>query len=333
MLSLSKRLRQVTTGLVIVALMGLLVVTRSASAQTLPVDGVSQQVDANSRPLVVQQMHVQVMPQFDDHRVLVIVQGRLAADTTLPATLVVYVPRGAQINQMAEMDMDANGAIRQLPYKASPDLLDTARTRITYHLSSAHFFYEYYGRSLEGDPQKAFDWALRTAWPVEQLTVEVQEPLKAQAFTLEPLPTVVRVDDQFGFAWHSYALGAISAETPTTLHIAYTRSDPAPSLSKEQVLQMYGLAPQPAPTVAPAPTADPGSRLPTQLFWWVLASLPIGLGVILLTYFRSRWQPPLSSDSAPAFVFCSHCAARVDPHDRFCHGCGSATRMTTVATD
>src|SRR5687768_11424218 len=41
--------------------------------------------------LAIQRLRVQVMPEFDDPRVLVIVQGRLEA-TTLPRTLTLRVP-------------------------------------------------------------------------------------------------------------------------------------------------------------------------------------------------------------------------------------------------
>ena len=42
----------------------------------------------------IQQLRVQVMPEFDDPRVLVIVQGRLnVTEAELPVTLTVAVPR------------------------------------------------------------------------------------------------------------------------------------------------------------------------------------------------------------------------------------------------
>ena len=60
--------------------------------------------------LQIQQMRIQIMPEFDDPRVLVIVQGRLAApavDLSQPITF--RLPRSAQINQMATMNMNTGG--------------------------------------------------------------------------------------------------------------------------------------------------------------------------------------------------------------------------------
>jgi hypothetical protein len=137
--------------------------------------------------LRIQQMRVQVMPEFDDPRVLVIVQGRLnAAESTFPRPVTFLLPADAQINQMASMDV-TTGQTNPLAYETLPYPADPRWTAVTYTLDNAHFFYEFYYDPLQGETDKQFTYAQATPLPIDDLLVELQEPRTAVDFTLEPV--------------------------------------------------------------------------------------------------------------------------------------------------
>ena len=115
--------------------------------------------------LRIQQMRVQVMPEFDDPRVLVIVQGRLAAGANdFPVTITFRLPQGAQINQMATVNMQSAGTTL-MPYETQADPADARWQLVSYSLDGAHFFYEYYYDPIVGDVDKAFTYTLRSTTP------------------------------------------------------------------------------------------------------------------------------------------------------------------------
>ena len=104
----------------------------------------------------IQQLRVQVLPEYDDPRVLVVVQGRLSAPgTAFPLPVTFRLPVDAQINQMASMDMLTRGTV-SLPYDVQPDPEDPRWSLVTYTLDNAHFFYEYYYQPIEGQMEKQF---------------------------------------------------------------------------------------------------------------------------------------------------------------------------------
>ena len=79
--------------------------------------------------LRIQQMRVQVMPEFDDPRVLVMVQGRVSAVEGFPVKVTFCVPAGAQINQMATVNMESAGTT-MAAYETQADPGESSRRQV-----------------------------------------------------------------------------------------------------------------------------------------------------------------------------------------------------------
>lgn len=268
----------------------------------------------------VLRLRVQVLPEFDDPRVLVIVQGRLEADT-LPRSLTVRVPRGAQINQMAAIDM-ATGATSAKPFASAFDPDDPRWALITYELDDPHFFYEYYYNAIEGGPDKAFTFTFSSLQAVEDLLLEIQQPLAAEAFTVAPAATVARFDEGAGFVYHQFNLGALPGGEEVSIDVRYVKTDPAPSVSRE------ALAASPA---AAAPTEGVGLATERPIWLWTVL---IAAGVAGGGYVwrreragsaRASQAPAPARPGAPALAvrFCVRCGVELRPDARFCHACGA----------
>ncbi len=287
----------------------LTVAGRPAAAQT-PAD------------LRIRQLRVQVMPEFDDPRVLVIVQGRLADPAAgFPLTVTFRLPRGAQINQMATMNM-ASGSTVSHPYDAQPDPEDDRWSLVTYELENAHFFYEYYYDPLVGDPDKTFTFVCSSVYPIDDLLLEVQEPRAVADFTLEPPPTVARFDERFDLTYHQFNLGALAADEETAVAVSYTKTDPAPSVSREEMMGLQGGVGTDSPTGAAQMART--TRLPAWAFL-LLGGLALGLAG---GFIWSRTQPGVALPegrgiSADEIPFCPQCGAMLKPDARFCHVCGT----------
>ncbi len=280
----------------------------------------------------IQQLRIQVMPEFDDPRVLVIIQGRLAAsDTTFPVPVTFRVPRGAQINQMAVMDV-ATGATAPQSFDARPDPDDARWSLVTYTLDNAHFFYEYYYDPLAGGADKQFTYTFSSPQRVMELLLEVQQPLAATDFTLDPLPTIARFDEALGFTYHQFSVGALAAGEEMAVDVSYTKTDSMPSVSREEVIAMQ-MPEAPPEMPVTAGTGEANGAMPAWLLVLLGAVILISVGGII--WYRSqpgRVSPvPVAERAtkapkvAPSVTgFCSVCGATFKPDARYCHVCGTA---------
>lgn len=267
----------------------------------------------------IQQLRIQVMPEFDDPRVLVIVQGRMSG--TFPQSTTFLLPAGAQINQMATIDVTTGQTMPQ-EYTTLPDVTDPRWTRVTYELDGAHFFYEFYYNPLNNESDKQFSYFFKSLLPVADLQVEVQEPLKANNFALAPAAVTTRVDGQFGFTYHQFQLGSLPAGQDVTIEVSYTKTDSSPSVSREQLM---GVSSGMAEEVSGVETAV--SPSPSSLSSLVMAGLVGVVAVAIIGRFfwlrRSVAPTPVLAGISPHANFCSHCGSALKAQAQFCHACGS----------
>lgn len=270
--------------------------------------------------LAIQELQVRVMPEFDDPRVLVIVQGRMAGAESGRATwpITFRVPQGAQINQTAVMDV-TTGQTDARPFQTQPDPADPRWLLVSYTLDSAHFFYEYYDDPLPDLPEKQFTFTFNSPQPVDRLMLEVQQPLKATQWQLEPPADSTRLDSAFGFTYHRYERQALAANQELSIAIRYTKTDPAPSVSREQLAAGSNSS-------STEPAVEDSGNTPT----WVIA-LVGGAGLVSLALFGlavrpkgkgSRPRQELAGGKPANAGYCTQCGEGLRPGARFCHACG-----------
>jgi hypothetical protein len=268
--------------------------------------------------LAIQRLRIQVMPEFDDPRVLVIVQGRLE-ETTLPRTLTLRLPAGAQINQMAVMDVNSGGTIPQ-EYQVQSDPADPRWSLVSYTLDNAHFFYEYYYDPLGEGPDKAFTFTYSSPQPVAELVLELQQPRAAGDFTLEPAAATTYTDPTYGLTYHTLASESLAAGETASVAVSYNKSDPAPSLSREEVMALQAPPPAGDETIAPAGVSPhQAATSSSSTLWIALAAVSVAAGAVAFVWLRRR---PVSTATARA-NFCSQCGAPLRQEARFCHACGA----------
>ena len=318
----------------------LLLLTRPVAAQEVlpPVQGPTTGSDA----VTIQQIRIQVMPEFDDPRVLVIVQGRLDVDeSSLPRPVTFLIPRGAQINQMSTMDV-ATGVTTPVDYEAVPDPDDERWTQVTYSLNSAHFFYEYYYDPLGDEAERQFTYVFSNPQDITDMAVEIQQPLKATDFVLNPEATIARADEVFGFTYHQFPVGSLPAGQEFTVDIRYTKTDPNPSVTREQLAAaMQAGSSSDTTTTASTPAGTAASTSPTIPTWVAgLLGLIVVAGVAFFVWQRSQQQTyagpddsplphqPTSPANSPVMTtpanFCPQCGTPRRGDARYCYSCGTS---------
>ncbi len=269
---------------------------------------------------------ISVWPEFDTPTVLVLLDGTLADKSNLPREVSVLIPTGAELLVATYQNPDGNFAVEQ-PTKTAN--LGDGYTRITFTTSQPNIRVEYYHDLLRGSPEKTLDYALKLAVPVDQLTLEVQQPLKASNFVVAPTTSNTRTGAD-GFKYFTYSFTNAAAGQVITAQAKYTKTDPNPSVQNQ-------------PAQPPAPVATPATDNSSNNLILLAGLVTLGLAAILGFFFwqqRSRETdasaPRKSSKQfqrerrrargteKTASAFCTQCGNALSADDNFCPKCGAS---------
>ena len=268
-------------------------------------------------------MNVEIWPEYDDPRVLVIYSGMLEPEVETPRDFAIVVPAGADVHMAGAVDEQGNHIHASFRTEDAGEGL----TRISYELTSPNFYMEFYYDPFGADEERRFEYPLVSLYDVAHLRVSVQEPLRASEFSVSPAaPDVVR--DGKGFTYHVLELDGIPAGDARSVTVSYRKPDREPSVG-----------PQPS---VPGPPST--LRRPPDRRWRIIMGIGVATGIALLLALGYRlyrywsgddedevyvWdEPDVDSPLRGAARFCSQCGRRAAPGDRFCGTCGHPLRRS-----
>lgn len=285
-------------------------------------------------------LRLSIWPEYDDPRVLVILRGEMTPPQAFPTQIQLPLPKGAEVIG-AGMVSERNELLLH-PYEVQTG---EAQDRLQLSLPVSRFFVEFYYNPLtERGGEKRFLYTAAIPYALERLEVEIQQPLQASNFRLEPPAMGQRTDDR-GFTYHDLQLQNLSPGQPFTFTITYTKTASAPSVPKPQAsTQPEGVSPPVAP--------------PTLMALGILAGVSVlfGLGAWMWRRQRGRHTPsapsagqsttasavitwfltaPEESDASEGLrsshpsgmpQYCTQCGRKRVPRDHFCAGCGQSLR-------
>jgi len=308
-----------------------------STASALPPSVTASEAPALATNLAMARLRLSIWPEYDDPRVLIMWRGEMIPRQAFPAHITLPLPKGAEIIG-AGMISEQNELLSH-PYEVLPG--DT-QDSLQLNLPVPRFFLEFYYNPLTASSaEKRFTYTMSTPYPIELLEVDIQQPLKATNFTLDPTP-IERLTDNQGLTYHQFAYRDVGKDQPQTFTVSYTKTMSTPSVPKQQ----------------PAPQRPRNAR---PLSGNVLVSLSILAGAIMifagwawllrgsqrqripvtssalqstptlsafLTLLQEDMQIQETTDATPAqrqtrvVNFCAHCGHKLLPDDRFCSGCG-----------
>ncbi len=232
--------------------------------------------------MVLKNAKVSVWPEYDDPRVLVIFEGTFVntGNTDFNGNVSFNVPTGAQIGMACEI-VDGGGHSCQ-PYKTTAKSEDTQSlswktTKAIKPGEEYPVFLEYYYNPIKGTTDKTIDYNFLPSYKIEKLDLNIQQPLKAEKFTVSPAALSTSQDGQ-GFTNHNYSFTNKTDGDKLNFKLAYTKTDPNPSKPKP----LNGNA-------APQSTGDggsgSGSSLGTNAYLQPGVLIPVILFVVVLVAF------------------------------------------------
>ncbi len=243
---------------------------------------------AQGSELAWKDLDLQVWPEYDDPRVLVIYNGTLTNISGKEYRGRVYfnIPKGITVNEIQMACEIVNGGHQCQPYeiedKGDYQVLSWKLTRPVAPGEDYPVWLEYYYNPLTGSPDKTMTFDYIPYYKTENVKVTVKEPLKSTNFKIDPAPTSTGQDGE-GFNNYIYNFQNIDANTPVKLNISYTRSEKKPSVEKANPNTNQQKPSDPLGTSA---WKKPEVLVPVALFVIVL------IAFIFYSMYYSKNQPP-----------------------------------------
>jgi len=288
---------------------------------------ITWQVRAQGTP-TFSTLNVDLWPEYDAPGVLVINRATLPVSASLPVDLTLRIPADAgEPNAVAVRE--PGGTLRTVNYTRK---IDGEWALINFTATSPEIQIEYYDPALVKQGKgKQYVYRWPGDYPVDSLTIQVQQPVGAQGMTLSPAADSSETG-QDGLVYYTKRVGAVPGGQTFNLQVDYQKE--ADTLSAES-LQVKPSAP-----VTDAPTTARSLRTALP---WMLGILGVGLLVGGgLWYWQSgkgkarpeprrRRRTSAAAESqvtdASGDIYCHQCGKRAGSGDRFCRACGTRLRV------
>jgi zinc-ribbon domain len=291
-----------------------------------------------AEPLGLKNVIIKIDPEYDDSAqlgvpsVLVMMDGEIVG-TNAPATVRFLVPTDATLYSAGSGPRTSyvRGDNLTLPPKQSSI---PGRSEASFDIRTQHFVVEYYEPIKLTQNNRNFTYDFRPEYPVSDLTVSVQEPLRSSNYTVTAGGNAQGITgtDQDQLKTHTYtytniAAAADAATRPTVYFaVSYTKTDTRPSLGN----------------LGGEVGAGGGGSNRTAIILLVLGGivvLSVGFAIVKSKFGSSSKQRQTNlprkgstarlnqhggkGDQAKGGRFCTQCGQPVEPDDRFCPYCGS----------
>jgi hypothetical protein len=302
---------------------------------------------AQAQTETLEELTIDIWPDYDDPSVLVLLTGQLPADTPLPTTVTVPLPADATLNAVARITTDG-AMMADVDYEQQPGAEVLALTTPD-PVFRVEYYVPYQATGLERD----FSWAWDSPVAIASLLVSVQQPASATSISVMPAPISVTPGNN-GLQNHRLPAQTLAAGERFQIDIAYAMQSAL--LTVETQPTQVDLAPLPA-----SDGSDAGG-----LSWWLIGgALGLLMGMMLGAWFflvrpgtrrstapvaagRSRKPAPArqritqvpaarepvaseptdaSPTDAASVRYCHQCGEAIAVGDRFCRFCGTKLRL------
>ena len=248
-------------------------------------------------------------PEYDDPRFLVMLEGKITG-AQAPTQIRFLVPNAAELFSAGSKDAQGN-------YTGGPPNRTASQIpgwdEISYKLNYETFRVEYYDPIIVGNPDKKISYDFRSLYPISDLKVIVQQPLTATDFKVAPTGTPGKEDN---FNVYTYSFNNPDIAKPLHFDIAYTKTDPNPSLNT------------PPSTTA---SSNPAGQLALIL---TLAVIVVAVAVFIVINRSKKRKPirakatetkpsPSGKKGPPRDKYCNQCGKPLGKQDKFCPNCGN----------
>jgi hypothetical protein len=293
-------------------------------------------VGAQSPPIQLQQLEIELWPEFDRPETLVIYRAELAPDTPLPAQLTFQLP--GYLDKLFVVAVERDGVLVEVKPEGYELKREGDAWQLTLDTPSPRVQFEYYDPQIltHQGQQRQLKFNFTAPYATQTTMFRVQQPAGATNFVTIPAAAAAFTGGD-GLKYHTLEAAGLQANDSFELTASYSKTG--------DTLSAQSAAPGP-----PGPSADPAVIAPTPPIdsSAMLAYVLMGVGVLLLLGVAGYWAWARRGQTAPAVStprqrqpkaksasptaansggsFCYRCGAPLRDDANFCHICGAERR-------
>jgi len=289
---------------------------------------------ASASSLEASSSRLAIWPEYDDPRVLVIMEADLTDETELPATASFNIPKGAEIGMACEVDGGGGHACKAYKLEDKGDY-----QTLSYQVETQKkVFVEYYYEAFPATPgERQFQVDYRPGFPTANLQIEVQEPARSTGFAVEPDFAPGETDSN-GLQYFNKQVSSPVVDEVLPVKISYSKPDAEPSVKASTQTDGGSLG-------GAASSATSRNSLITIAAVIVFGALffmgyrtfrpqPVGGGsrrggrgrnanVVRSSPAKQEGGRKSGKDRSSRGAFCIHCGSQIPAQANFCSECGS----------
>lgn len=275
-------------------------------------------------------VEVDLWPEYDDPRMLVIYQITLSPQISLPVELRLHIPRSAGApNAVAARQPD--DLLVNIPYTQEDAGIWMT---IVFQATTPEIQLEFYDPLTYGeDFQRSYVYLWPGDYAVNSLSIQVQQPFGAEEMKL--IPALDQSSQGLdGLTYFSSELGGIAKGQTFKLEISYRK--------ESDELSANSLPVEPA---APLDESASGRKTMLTILPWILGTLGVflifgggfwywysGRQIVSLRPRREeakhfKEKPPAEGPASGESIYCHQCGKRAERGDRYCRACGTMLRV------
>ena len=278
----------------------------------------------------LQNLLVEIWPEYDRPETLVIYRVELVPNTTLPVDLTFRLP--GYIKDMHAVAVEQNGTLIDVNPTEIQLRADGDNAVLTFPASSLNVQFEYYDPVILTRQQQTrqLTFNFTVPYPIKNTVFEVQEPAETTEFSITPAANNT-FTGQNGLKYHTVEVAGLTPADAFTLSATYQRG--TEQLSAPTQIPLASTSPAPATTASPVDDTF-------NLGYWLIA-----VGVVLLLAAGAYWWWARRQQNAPTpernqpnrrvlrqrgktrtTGFCYRCGTPLRADASFCHACGAKRR-------
>jgi hypothetical protein len=128
----------------------------------------------------INMMQVDIWPEYDDPRVLLIYRGQLEPGREIPRDFAFVIPPGAQVHMAGAIGDNGEHLHSVYETRSRPDGL----VELAYQPPTRTVYMEFYYDPLGDGEEREFQYTLVSPLPVAMWMVNVQQPLQARGLRM-----------------------------------------------------------------------------------------------------------------------------------------------------
>ena len=180
--------------------------------------------NVSNSDLKIGRMKVSIWPEYDTEGILVVYEGKFFDRDRFPTKTTFIIPKG--IRELTDAcSLSPKGEHFCQLYDVSPR---GKYSGVTLKLPYPDFFVDFQYNPLDRGEKREFEYVVLSHYPIGELEVNIQQPLRSSGFTVTPVST--RESQDKGFRYLHYTYEDVPKGKEIRFNVSYNKKDSRPSV-------------------------------------------------------------------------------------------------------